>query len=148
MLYYAETGHSCPPPNCLTVQITLFYDKIFQWWSIGFHDFFNLGISVGAGSPKASPVYTLRKPLRATPMVFSMWFCKLKLDEEKSKHENRFSKSFWASIFAQFAEVGKRHAKLLHWLTRQTLNSINEVNMTDTKFDGFVIQCFAQWLML
>jgi hypothetical protein len=43
------------------------------------------------------------------------------LHEETPKHENHFSKSFWASIFAQFAEVGKRHAKPLHWLTQQTL---------------------------
>jgi hypothetical protein len=36
----------------------------------------------------------------------------------------------WASIFAQFAEVGIRHAKPLNWLTRQTLNSINKLNVT------------------
>jgi hypothetical protein len=37
--------------------------------------------------------------------VLSMWVCKAKLDQEKSKHVDL------DSFLAQFAEAGKRHNK-------------------------------------
>ncbi len=47
--------------------------------------------------------------LQATPLVLSMSCCKLKLVEEKSKSASLAQ--LLASIFAQFAEAGKRHSK-------------------------------------
>jgi hypothetical protein len=57
-------------------------------------------------------VLALASLFRATPSVLIMWSCKLKLDEEKSKHASLAQqKWFWPNIFAQFAEAGKRPSK-------------------------------------
>jgi hypothetical protein len=46
------------------------------------------------------------KLFRATPPVLSIVLCKLKLDEEKSKHARLAQQQwFWPSIFAQFLKV-------------------------------------------
>jgi hypothetical protein len=64
--------------------------------------------------------------IRATPLVLSMWPCKLHLDKEKQNMPVWLSKMVLAQYFCtQFAEAGKRHSKTEHlpkninmiWLT-------------------------------
>ncbi len=47
--------------------------------------------------------------LRASPMVLSMWACKLKLDEEKSKHASPMVLSMW-SCKLKLDEEKSKHA--------------------------------------
>jgi hypothetical protein len=48
---------------------------------------------------------------RATPMVFSMWPWKRKLDKEKSKHAGLAQQNgFGPALFAEDAKVGTRQS--------------------------------------
>jgi hypothetical protein len=51
-----------------------------------------------------------------------MQLCKLKLDQEKSKHASLGKqKWFWPNIFAKFAGAGKRHSKAEHLLKKSVI---------------------------
>ncbi len=50
--------------------------------------------------------------LRASPPVLGMWPCKLKLDEEKSRHADLAQQNdFEPAFFAHFPDAGKGHSK-------------------------------------
>jgi hypothetical protein len=71
-----------------------------------------------------SVIIVLDNCVRPSAPVLNMWPCKLKLNEEKSKHVSLAQQHGLDGTFAQFARVGKGHNKAYH-LSKKSL-----VNMT------------------
>jgi hypothetical protein len=71
-----------------------------------------------------SVIILLDNCVRATASVLNMWPCKLKFNEEKSKHASFAQQNGLDSICAQFAEVGEGHNKAYHLSEKSLVNMI------------------------